>query len=198
MTRHFGWRVLAGGVHGPRRRRRADLADDLGIHRVITAPVRFARRGEEWLTRVAGRRAVGHDISYDSDKDRWYQDASWKTTAEQVPALEELRASRVHRRAHPPVAPGGGQSRGVDCDADWVTDRVAAGIQHTGGEVVGVEIGPQPLCQVEIQAGEMPAGLRPHCRARRGVVVQHPPAVPVVAAFRQYEPTAKQRKVSRG
>jgi hypothetical protein len=84
------------------------------------------------------------------------------------------------------------------CDADWVTDRVAAGIQHTGDEVVGVEVGPQPLCQVEIQAGEMPARLRPHCRARRGVVVQHPPAVPVVAAFRQYEPTAKQRKVSRG
>src|SRR6188508_1578212 len=53
------------------------------------------------------------------------------------------------------------------------------------------------LGQVEIQPSDLAAGLGTYDRARRSVVVQHPPAVPVVAALRQVEPTTKQRKVSR-
>ena len=43
----------------------AALADALGTHIEITAPVRFTHRAEELLARVAARRAVRYDISYD-------------------------------------------------------------------------------------------------------------------------------------
>ena len=55
----------------------------------------------------------------------------------------------------------------------------------------------QRLSQVEIQAGEMPAGLRACRRTGLGAIVQQAPAVPVVAAFGKVKPTTKQRKVSR-
>jgi hypothetical protein len=73
----------------------AALADQLGSHVVIAAPVRFAYRGEEWRERIWVRQAVRYDISYDPDRDRWYLDASWKTTPEPPPALEDLRGGRV-------------------------------------------------------------------------------------------------------
>jgi IS605 OrfB family transposase len=73
----------------------AALADELGTHRVIGAPVGFTHRGAEWADRVAARRAVRYDISYDADRDRWYLDASWTLTPEPAPELDELRAGRV-------------------------------------------------------------------------------------------------------
>ena len=57
----------------------AALADALGTHIEIAAPVRFTHRVEELLARVAARRAVRYDISYDPARGRWYLDASWKT-----------------------------------------------------------------------------------------------------------------------
>ena len=63
----------------------AALADELGTHLVIGAPVGFAHRGAEWAERVAARRAVRYDISFDPDRGRWYLDASWTTTPEPAP-----------------------------------------------------------------------------------------------------------------
>jgi IS605 OrfB family transposase len=73
----------------------AALAAQLGTHLTIAAPVRFHHRGDEWAARVAGRRAVRYDITYDPERDRWYLDASWATTPEPPASIEELRAGRV-------------------------------------------------------------------------------------------------------
>jgi hypothetical protein len=84
----------------------AALADDLGTHLVIAAPVQFNHRAEEWWARTSAGRAVRYDISYDPDRGRWYVDTSWKTAAEPLPELDELRAGlRQHRRrTEPPAA----------------------------------------------------------------------------------------------
>jgi len=47
------------------------LAEQLGTHLKLGAPVHFSHRGGEWLARVAARRAVRYDISHDPIKDRW-------------------------------------------------------------------------------------------------------------------------------
>jgi hypothetical protein len=73
----------------------AGLVEAFGTHVVIAAPVRFSHRGDEWAARVAARRAVRYDLSYDPTRDRWYLDASWTTTPEPAPPLEQLRAGRV-------------------------------------------------------------------------------------------------------
>ena len=73
----------------------AALAGQFGSHLVIAAPMRFAHRADEWAARVAGRRAVRYDITYDPERGRWYLDASWKTTPEPAPQLDDLRAGRV-------------------------------------------------------------------------------------------------------
>jgi hypothetical protein len=73
----------------------AALVNELGTHLVIAAPVRFTHRGQEWAARVAAREAVRYDINYDSEHGRWYLDASWTTTPEPVPELDELRAGPV-------------------------------------------------------------------------------------------------------
>ncbi|TDH51923.1 hypothetical protein E2F47_15325 [Mycobacterium eburneum] len=73
----------------------AALVDQLGTHVVIGASVRFSHRGDEWATRVAARRAVRYDIRLDPDRGRWYLDASWRTSPEPPPTLDELRAERV-------------------------------------------------------------------------------------------------------
>jgi hypothetical protein len=73
----------------------AALVEQFGTHVVIEDPVRFGHRGAEWAARVANRLAVRYDLRYDPARDRWYLDASWTTSAEPVPALEQLRAGRV-------------------------------------------------------------------------------------------------------
>ena len=94
------------------------LADQLGSHVLIEAPVRFTHRGQDWADRVTARRAVRYDIHFDPERGRWYLDASWKTTPEPTPALEELRASRV---------------LGVDLNAD----HLAAWVLDSSGNPVG-------------------------------------------------------------
>ena len=44
---------------------------------------------------MAARQAVRYDISYDPERDRWYMDASWKTTPEPAPDIEDLRTGPV-------------------------------------------------------------------------------------------------------
>ena len=43
----------------------AALVHALGAQVVIGEPVRFSHRGDEWVQRVAARRAVRYDISVD-------------------------------------------------------------------------------------------------------------------------------------
>jgi hypothetical protein len=97
----------------------AALADQFGTHLNIGAPVGFAHRGTEWAQRVAGRRAVRYDITFDPVKDRWYLDASWKqdaTTA--APSIDELRTGPV---------------LGVDLNAD----HLAASLLDGSGNPIG-------------------------------------------------------------
>lgn len=90
----------------------AALSDQLGRHIVIEAPVSFSHRGGEWSERVAGRKAVRYDISFNAGKGRWYLDASWQTTPEPIAELEQLQAGSV---------------LGVDLNADHLTACVMDG-----------------------------------------------------------------------
>jgi IS605 OrfB family transposase len=75
----------------------AALSAQFGSHLRIAAPVGFSHRGGEWAERVAGRRAVRYDVTYDSAKDRWYLDASWThdVTTVSLPPIEQLRTGPV-------------------------------------------------------------------------------------------------------
>ncbi len=73
----------------------AALVGRFGSHVVIGEPIGFAHRGDEWAERVALRRAVRYDITFDPARVRWYVHASWKTAAEPAPALDELRSGPV-------------------------------------------------------------------------------------------------------
>jgi IS605 OrfB family transposase len=73
----------------------AALVPQFGSHVVIEAPIRFGHRGEEWVDRVASRRAVRYDIRYDPARGRWYLDASWNTAPEPTPGIEQLRTASV-------------------------------------------------------------------------------------------------------
>jgi hypothetical protein len=96
----------------------AALVEQFGTHLVIAAPVRFTHRGVEWSARVAARRAVRYDISFDPERGRWYLDASWKTSLEPVPQLDDLRTGRV---------------LGVDLNAD----HLAACVLDASGNPIG-------------------------------------------------------------
>jgi hypothetical protein len=73
----------------------AKLVDRFGTHLVIAAPVGFTHRGAEWVDRVAARRAVRYDITFDPARDRWYLDASWKTRPDPLPDLDDVRIGPV-------------------------------------------------------------------------------------------------------
>jgi hypothetical protein len=103
----------------------AALVEQLGSHVVIAAPVRFSHRGDEWASRVAARRAVRYDISHDAARDRWYLDASWTTTPDPAPTLNELRAERV---------------LGVDLNADHLACCVIDSSGNPIGEPTSIEL----------------------------------------------------------
>ncbi|WP_142386881.1 hypothetical protein [Mycobacterium hubeiense] len=96
----------------------AALADRFGTHLLVAAPVVFNHRGGEWADRVAGRRAVRYDITFDPGRGRWYLDASWTITPEPVPALDDLRGGRI---------------LGVDLNAD----HLAACVLDASGNPIG-------------------------------------------------------------
>ncbi|MGV0071161.1 hypothetical protein ACRU44_25870 [Mycobacterium colombiense] len=96
----------------------AALVDRFGTHLHIAAPVTFGHRGDQWAARVAGRRAVRYDITFNAEKSRWYLDASWTITPQPAPELEVLRAEPV---------------LGVDLNAD----HLAACVLDASGNAVG-------------------------------------------------------------
>lgn len=69
----------------------------------LTGAVTFRHRGEEWMDRVTGNRAVAYRIHHDTSRDRWYLDASW--TRKNLPVIP-LNALRT------------GGLAGVDMNAD--------------------------------------------------------------------------------
>jgi hypothetical protein len=104
----------------------AALAAQLGSHLDIGAPVRFGHRGPQWAQRVAGRRAVRYDITYDPARDRWYLDASWKQQVSTAPStLQQLRAGPV---------------LGVDLNADHFACCVLDGSGNPVGDPITIPI----------------------------------------------------------
>ena len=106
------------------------LVDQLGTHITIATPVRFAHRGQEWMARVAARRAVRYDIHFDPDRGRWYLDASWTTTPDAQPGLDELRAGRVI---------------GVDLNADHLAACVVDSAGNPVGDPITIEVATEGL-----------------------------------------------------
>jgi hypothetical protein len=99
----------------------AALAGDLGRYVVITVPVGFTHRGQQWAARVAARRAVRYDIVYDPGRQRWYVDASWAIGAQPGPDLDDLRRGPV---------------LGVDLNAD----HLAACVLDAAGNPIGAPV----------------------------------------------------------
>ena len=60
----------------------------------LTCPAGFTYRGDEVAAQAASG-AVRYDITCDPVRDRWYIDASWKTSPAPAAALDELRAYPV-------------------------------------------------------------------------------------------------------
>jgi IS605 OrfB family transposase len=97
------------------------LAGELGSHLMVSAPVQFSHRGQEWSARVRARAAVRYDISYDAARRRWYLDASWKTSADAASDLEPLRS---------------GPLVGVDLNAD----HLACCVLDASGNPIGAPV----------------------------------------------------------
>lgn len=103
----------------------AGLASRLGSHVFVEASIRYRHRGDEWADRIAGRRAVRYDVSYDPAADRRYLDASWRTASAPVPRLHELR--------NRPVV-------GVDLNAGHMAACVLDRSGNPVGEAVSIEV----------------------------------------------------------
>jgi IS605 OrfB family transposase len=71
------------------------LVPTLGTQLVLTVPVAFCHRGDEWETRVGARQAVRYDITFNSASGRWYLDASWSTPAPAAAPMDLLRNGKV-------------------------------------------------------------------------------------------------------
>jgi hypothetical protein len=104
----------------------AALAAELGSHLDIGTSVSFPHRGPEWAQRVAVRRAVRYDITFDPAKNRWYLDASWKQgVLTAAPSIDELRTG--------PVV-------GVDLNADHLACAVLDGSGNPVGDPITIPV----------------------------------------------------------
>ncbi|MBT2400025.1 hypothetical protein J7E89_29710 [Streptomyces sp. ISL-100] len=57
----------------------------------LSCTVAFSHRREEWLDRATANRAVRYDIVHESQRDRWYLDASWSADPAVLPTPDELK-----------------------------------------------------------------------------------------------------------
>ncbi len=62
---------------------------------MLAATVRFPHRGQELADRVEAHRAVAYRIHLDTQRDRWYVDASWKFPATQTIPMQAALAHGV-------------------------------------------------------------------------------------------------------
>jgi hypothetical protein len=113
----------------------------------LACPVTFTHRREEWAAQVATG-AVRYDLSYQSDRGRWYLDASWRLPAVAAPSLRELRQ-------HPAL--------GVDLNAD----HIAGWVSDPSGNPTG------PPHTIALQLGGLPASARDgHLRAAIAAILR--------------------------
>lgn len=104
----------------------AALVTWFGTHLDIATPVAFNHRGPDWAARVAQRRAVRYDITFDPAKGRWYLDASWKQDMlAAVPSITELRSGAV---------------LGVDLNADHLACCVLDDAGNPVGEPITIPV----------------------------------------------------------
>ncbi|WP_327254993.1 hypothetical protein [Streptomyces sp. NBC_01244] len=61
----------------------------------LACTVTFNHRREEWLDRLCANQAVRYDIVCDTERGRWYLDASWSTPTAPLPTPAELAAAGV-------------------------------------------------------------------------------------------------------
>jgi len=120
----------------------AALVAQLGSHLDIAAPVAFCHRGPQWADRVAGRRAVRYDITFNPARNRWYLDASWKQDALTAPpSIEVLRTGPV---------------LGVDLNADHLACAVLDGSGNPIGDPVTIPVDtvglPASQCDGRVRA----------------------------------------------
>ncbi|MFJ6418401.1 hypothetical protein [Paeniglutamicibacter sp. NPDC091659] len=113
----------------------APLVTALGNHLALSVPVMFSHRGGEWADRVAARRSIRYDISFDPVKNRWYLDASWGYGDTPTPGLEALHSSGLI---------------GVDLNAD----HLAACRLDASGNPVGHPV------TIPLELAGLPAGTR--------------------------------------
>ena len=116
------------------------LVPALGERLVLAVPVAFAHRGDQWADRVASRRCIRYDISFDPDRDRWYLDASWSYRDAPASGLAVLQAGGIV---------------GVDLNAD----HLAACRLDASGNPVGTPV-TIPLELAGLNAGTRDGRLR--------------------------------------
>ena len=118
----------------------------------LSSPVLFGYRQEEWVEQ-ATTGALKYDLWYDPGKRRWYMDASWKITSDEVPELEDLMDAPVlsvdlngdHLACHV-VAPDGnpcGLPQRVTIELDGSTQRRLGQLRHV----------VKTLLDIAVQAG---------------------------------------------
>ena len=105
----------------------------------LSCQVEFGYRGDEVAAQAASG-PVRYDIAFHPDRDRWYLDASWKTTQRQSVSLDELRQ-------HPVLA--------VDVNAG----HLAAAVVDASGNPVGTPV-TVPLDLVGVAASTRDGHLR--------------------------------------
>ena len=49
---------------------------------ILTCPVKFHYREQDWQTHLAAKKAFSYEITYEPDKKRWYLSASWQLKSE--------------------------------------------------------------------------------------------------------------------
>lgn len=113
----------------------ASLVPELGERLVLSVPVAFNHRGEEWADRVEARRRIRYDVTYNPHNGRWYLDASWSYGDTPAPGLAVLQAGGVV---------------GVDLNAD----HLAACRLDASGNPVGTPI------SIPLELAGLPAGTR--------------------------------------
>jgi hypothetical protein len=60
----------------------------------LSSQVSWSHRGDEVAAQATGG-SVRYDVTYDSRKDRWYIDASWRTDNQPIASLDQLRRGPV-------------------------------------------------------------------------------------------------------
>ncbi|MDP4014742.1 MAG: hypothetical protein U0990_11025 [Candidatus Nanopelagicales bacterium] len=106
------------------------LVERFGTHLLLTTPVGFTHRGDEWADRVLTSRAVTYRIFEDVARGRWYLDASWTyPQPDHIPTPEQLRSAR---------------HLAVDVNGDHLAAWVIDGCGNPVGNPITIPLGNEP------------------------------------------------------